>query len=238
MGECGADVAAEGAARHFEGFVSPFEDDDILLALERGNNGSLGEGTDDIDVDGADLDTLGFAEVVDGGFDVFSGGAERDEDSVGVVTLVLRDEAVVVAGELAEVLVSFFEELQDRFGEVVAARDDAVHVVFLILHRTEEDGVRQIHHLGHAAAGGSKENALRFRRAVDDVFRRAEVFADQFRLVLVEGALKVAGEEAIHDVHAGRERELGNAAEDEGLVGGLLGASLPKIMIQLVSRAP
>ncbi len=31
------------------------------------------------------------------------------------------------------------------------------------------------------------------------------------------------GEEAVHDVHAGREGELGDAAEDEGLVGGLLG---------------
>ena len=163
------------------------------------------------------------AEVVDGGFDVFSGGAERDEDRVGVVALVLRDEAVVAAGELAEVLVSVFEELQDRLGEVVAARDDAVHVVFLVLNGAEEDRVGQVHHLGDAAARGSEEDALRFCRAVDDVFGRAEVFANQLGLVLVEGALKVAGEEAIHDVHAGRERELGNAAEDQGLVGGLLG---------------
>jgi hypothetical protein len=95
--------------------------------------------------------------------------------------------------------------------------------VFLILHRAEQDGVGQVHHLGDAAAGGSKEDALGFGGAVDDVFGRAEVLADQVGLVLVEGALQVGGEEAVHDVHAGGERKLGDAAQDEGLVGGLLG---------------
>ena len=128
----------------------------------------------------------------------------------------------MAAGQLAEILVGVFKELQNRLGEVVAARDDALHVVFLVLHRAKQDGVGQVHHLGNAAAGGSKQNALRFGRAVDDVFGRAEVFADQLRLMLVEGALQVAGEEAVHDVHAGSQRELGDAAEDEGLVGGLL----------------
>ena len=77
--------------------------------------------------------------------------------------------------------------------------------MFLVLHRAEQDGIGQVHHLGNAAARGSKENALRFGRAVDDVVGRAEVFADQLRLVLVEGALQVGGEEAVHDVHAGRQ---------------------------------
>ena len=94
--------------------------------------------------------------------------------------------------------------------------------MFLVLDGAEEDGVGEVHHLGNAAAGGSKENALRFGGAVDDVFGRAEVLADQLGLVLVEGALEVRGEEAVHDVHARRERELGDAAQDEGLVGGLL----------------
>ena len=222
LGERGADVAAERVVAA-ECFVGALEDDDVLLALERGNDGGLGEGADDVDVDGADFDAAGLAEVVDGGFDVFGGGTERDEDGVGVVALVLRDEAVMAAGELAEVFIGVFEELQNRLGEVVAARDDAVHVVFLILDGAKEDGIGEVHHLGNAAAGGSEENALGFGRAVDDVFRCAEVFADQLRFVLVEGALKVAGEEAIHDVHARGERELGDAAEDEGLVGGLLG---------------
>ena len=119
--------------------------------------------------------------------------------------LYFDDEAVVAAGELAEVLVGVFKELENRLGKVVAARHDALHVVFLVLHRTKQDRVGQVHHLGNAAARRSKQHALRFRRAVDDVIGRAEVFADQLRLVLVEGALQVRGEEAVHDVHARRK---------------------------------
>ncbi len=162
------------------------------------------------------------AQVVDRSLDVFRGRAEGDEDGVGVVGLVFGDEPVVAAGELAEILVSVFKELEDRLGEVVAARHDALHVVFLVLHRAKQDRVGEVHHLGNAAARGSKEHALRFGGAVDDVFGGAEVFADQLGFVLIEGALKVAGEEAIHDVHARSEGELGDAAEDQGLVGGLL----------------
>ena len=55
LGERGADVAAERVVAA-EGFVGALEDDDVLLALERGHDGGLGEGADDVDVDGADLD--------------------------------------------------------------------------------------------------------------------------------------------------------------------------------------
>ena len=169
--------------------------------------------------------TLAFArlaQVVDRGLDVFRGRAERDEDRVGIVGLVFGDQAVVAAGELAEVLVRSFEELQNRLGKVVAPRHDALHVVFLVLHRPEQDGVGQVHHLGNAAARGSKQNALRLGGAVDDVVGRAEVLADQLGFVLVKGALQVRGQEAVHDVHARRERKLGHAAQNQRLVGGLL----------------
>ena len=53
----GADVAAQRIVAG-EGFVGALEDDDVLLALERGDDGRLGEGADDVDVDGADLDAL------------------------------------------------------------------------------------------------------------------------------------------------------------------------------------
>ena len=146
---------------------------------------------------------------------MFSAAEPSETKTVSVSShLYCGDQAVVAAGQLAEVFIGVFKELQNRLGEVVASRDDAVHVVFLVLHGAKEDGVGEVHHLGNAAAGGSKQNALRFSRAVDDVFRRAEVFADQLRLMLVEGALQVAGEEAVHDVHAGRKRKLGHAARE------------------------
>ena len=47
--------------------------------------------------------------------------------------------------------------------------------------------------------------------------------ADQLRLVLVERPLEMRGEEAVLDVHAGRQAQLGDAAQNERLVGGLLG---------------
>jgi hypothetical protein len=94
--------------------------------------------------------------------------------------------------------------------------------VFLILHGAEKDGIGEVHHLGNAAAGRSKEDALSLGGAIDDVFGRAEVFANQVGFVLVECPLKMAGQKAVHDVHSGSERELGNSAKDKSLVGGLL----------------
>jgi hypothetical protein len=71
-------------------------------------------------VDGADRDAASLAQVVDCGFDVFSGGPERNEDSVGIVGLVFADEAVAAASELAEVFVGGLKEVKNRLGEVVA----------------------------------------------------------------------------------------------------------------------
>ena len=49
----GADVAAEGVVAG-ERFVGALEDDDVLLALEGFDDGRFGEGTDHVDVQGAD----------------------------------------------------------------------------------------------------------------------------------------------------------------------------------------
>ena len=221
LGKRGADVAAQRiVAGH--GLVGALQNDDVLLALERVNDGGLREGANDIDVDGADACAASLAQIIDRGLDIFSGRAERDEDRFGVVGLVFADEAVTAAGEFGELLVGVFKESENRLGEVVAPRHHALHVVFLVLHRAEQNGIGEVHHLGDAAAGGAEENALRLGGAVDDVVGRAQVFADQLRLVLVKGALQVRGEEAVHDVHAGREAQLGDAAQDERLVGGLL----------------
>ncbi len=86
--ERGADVAAQWIVAG-EGFVGALQDDDVLLALERGHDGGFGEGANDVDVDGADASAAGLAQVVDRGLDVFGGRAEGDEDGVGVFGLVL-----------------------------------------------------------------------------------------------------------------------------------------------------
>ena len=87
FGKRGANVAAERVVGA-EGFVSALEDDDVLFAAEGFDDGGLRERADDIDVDGADGGAAGFAEIVDGGFNVFRSRAEGDEDGLGVVGLV------------------------------------------------------------------------------------------------------------------------------------------------------
>ena len=54
--------------------------------------------------------------------------------------LVFGEQTVVTAGQPAELGVGLFEEAEDRLVEIVAARDDAVHVMLLVLHRAEQHG--------------------------------------------------------------------------------------------------
>ena len=205
LAERGADFAAERVVRS-HGFVGALKDDDVLLALEGLDDGGFGERTNDVDVDGADAGAACLAQVIDGRLNVFRSRAEGDEHGIGVVGLVLGQQAVLAPGKLAEVLVGGFEHFEDGLDEVVAAGDDALHVMFLVLDGAEKQWVVQVDHRRNAAALGSEQDALGFGGGVDEVFRRAEEQADQLRLVLVEGALQVGGEEAVLDVHARGQR--------------------------------
>ena len=173
-------------------------------------------------MDGADLCTAGFAEVIHGGLDVFGGRAERDKRNIGVVVAVFGDGTVVASGEIAEIVPCGLEHSEDGLGEVVAASDDAIHVVLLILDRSDQGRVGEINDLGDTATGRAEEDLLGLGRAFDDVVGRTEEFAEQFGFVLEEGALEVGGKKTILDVHARGERLLGHAAQHERLVGGLL----------------
>ena len=222
--EGAADFASEGiVAGH--ALVGALEDDDVFLAAEGCDDGGFGEGADDVDVDGADLGVALFAEVVAGGLDVVGGAAEGDEDGVGVGGFVVREEAVGAAGEAGELGVGRGEHRKDGLVEIIPAGDDAVHVVFLVLDGPEEDRVLEVHHLRDAAAPGAEEFALGGRGAIDLVVDGAEEFAEEGGLGGEIHALAVGGEHAVLDVHAGVERELGDAAEKDGLVGGLLGVA-------------
>ena len=173
-------------------------------------------------MDRPDLGVPTFAHVVDGRLDVFGRRTQGEKDRVGILGLVLGDQTVVTTGEPAELFVGFFQKLQDRFGEVVAAGDHSLHVVLLILHRTKEHWIGQINHARDAATLGTEQEPLAFGRAVDDVFRRSEEFSNQCRFVLVERSLQMRCQEPIHDVHAGCETQLVHAPQDQRLVGRLL----------------
>ena len=74
---------------------------------------------------------------------------------------------------------------------MIAPRDDALHVVLLVLHGTEEHGVGEIDHPRHAPARRPEQRPLTLGRTLDDVVRRAEVFANEGCFVLVEGPLEM-----------------------------------------------
>jgi hypothetical protein len=93
----------------------------------------------------------------------------------------LGNQAVNATGQFAVVRVGGFEEAEDGLVEIVAARHDAVHVMFLVLHRAEQQRVLQVHHFRHAAAFRAEEFALRGRGAINHLIRRAKIFAEQFR---------------------------------------------------------
>ena len=155
------------------------------------NNRGLRGMANHVEVDGANLRTSALAKIIHRGFDVLRRRTQRHEDRVRVGGLIGAQHAVIAAGQLSEIRVGLFEELRDRFGEVVAARGDALHVVFLVLHRPEQHGVGEIDHARHPATLRTEQDALALGGTIDDVVGRAQVFADQFRLVLVESALQV-----------------------------------------------
>ncbi len=217
----GPDVAPHRVVAR-QRLVGAFEDDDVLLSRQRPDDGRLGERTEQVRVDRAHLDAPALAHVVDRRFDVLGRRSERHEHRVRIVGLVLGNQAVVAAGQLGEVAIRILEEIENRLDEVVPPGDDALHVVLLVLNRPEQNRIRQVDHLRHAAARRTEEDALALGRTVDDVFRRPEVLANQLRFVLVERPLEMGGEEPVHDVHPGSQTELGDPAKNERLVGGLL----------------
>ncbi len=150
-----------------QALVGALDDDDVLFALQRPDDCSLGEGPHDVDVNGPDLGIALFAQVIAGLLDVLSRAAQRNENRVGVLGFVFGDQPVVTPGHFAKLIVTLFEKLQNRLIEVVAPGDHAVHVMLLILDRAEQDGILEVHHFRHPAALGPEQFALGGCRTID-----------------------------------------------------------------------
>jgi hypothetical protein len=112
-------------------------------------------------VNRADFDIALLAQIIAAGLDIVRRATEGNENRFRVGRLVFGDQAVTAAGQAPEFLVGVLEELEDRLVEIVAAGHDAVHVMLLVLHRAEQDGILQVHHFRHAAAFGPEQFALR-----------------------------------------------------------------------------
>src|SRR3954469_17636379 len=104
---------------------------------------------------------------------------------------------IMASGEQAELFVTLLEEFEDRFVEIVAARDYAVHVMFLVLNGAEQDRILEIHHLRNAAAFGAEQFALRGSGTLDHLIGRAEEFAKKVGFRSEVRALGMGGEHAV-----------------------------------------
>ena len=129
----------------------------------------------------------------------------------------------MTSGEPAELGVGVLKKFQDGLVEIIAACDHAVHVVFLVLDRAEQERIFQVHHFRHAPAMRAKEFALGGRGAVNFVIGSAKEFAEQIGFGRQVGALGMGGEHAVLDVHTRVERQFVDLAENDALVGCLLG---------------
>ena len=154
-------------------------------------------------MDDSHLNVTSITQVIDDRFNVLSSGAHHYEYGIRLFTVVFGDKSVMPSGQPAVFFIGLFQERQDVFGKIVAPSRYAVHVVFLILHRTQHHGMLQVDHSRHTPACGAKQDTLGFGRTFDNVIGAAQVFADQFRFRFQEGALQVGREEAILRVDAG-----------------------------------
>ena len=123
---------------------------------------------------------------------------------------------------MSELRIRLGEHGEDMLVEVIATGDHAVHVMFLILHRSEQHRIHQVDHLRDAAARRPEEFALCRRGARDLLVRRAQVLAQEFGFGGQIHALTVRGEHAVLNVHARIERQFAHFAQDDALIGRLL----------------
>ena len=114
------------------------------------------------------------------GFAVLGGGPQRHKDGLSVVGPILGQQTVVTTGQPTKFGVRLFKELQDVLREVVTTGHDPLHVVLLVLNRTEEHWVGEIDHPRHATTGRSVQRPLCLGRALDDVIRIPEELTYQF----------------------------------------------------------
>ena len=215
------DVTSHGIVAG-QGLVRSFENDDIFLSRERLHHGGIRKWANDVQVDGAHLGIPAGPEEVHGGFDIFRSRTQGNKNAVGIFGFILGEQTIVAPGKFAEFRVRLLEKRQYRFREVVPAPRNTLHIVFLILDWAEQHGIRQVNHARNTAALGPEQDALALGRAVDQIVGCAEKQANEFRFVLIKRALEVRGQKTVLHVHSRRQAELGDTAQDQGLVGGLL----------------
>ena len=149
-----------------QGLIGALENDDVLLSRQRLHDGRVRERAEHVRVDRSHLHTPVLPHVVDRRLDVFRRRSQRHEDGVGVVGLVLADQAVIATGQLGKVAIGILKELED--GREVVPRATPPACSALVLHRAKQTGLVNRSSSARGVAS-SDEDALAFRRTIDDV---------------------------------------------------------------------
>ena len=114
----GADIQVERLAQG-AGLLGAVEDGDALDGFgQRLDEGVQREGTIEVDLDHADLLTL-FDQVLDGLLNGVGAGAHDDDDPLGIFGADIVDQLVLAAGELAEFVHFFLDDLDAGLVELV-----------------------------------------------------------------------------------------------------------------------
>jgi hypothetical protein len=173
------------------------------------------EGPEHGEVDDADPNAAGFAEVVADRLGVGHQRPLADDGVLGVLHPVAGDAGVLASRELGKVGKGLIAELRDVVEVEGALRRNALRVAVLVLHGTEHRRIVEVEELGDAAAALAEHQALRRRRRVDHVARVAEELRHQIPLRQEQRFDHVTGQEAVLRADARVERELGDAVGDQ-----------------------
>ena len=143
-----------------QAFIRTLNHNHVFLATQGINHRCLREGPDNIDMDGAHLSITLLTQVIAGSLNVFGRTTERHKHRVCILGLVFLYQPVSPTGELGKFLITLLKDTEDGLIEIIPAGHHTIHVVFLILHRTQKHWILQVHHLGNTPALGAEEFTL------------------------------------------------------------------------------
>ena len=222
LGEGGANLAHDGQILR-QGLVGPLQHRHATLALEQGAEEVAGEGTVHGQVDHANLELAGLAQVVGYRLGLEDHAALAQDQVLGVLGAVASDTAITTTSELVILVHHLVGQGGDVLEEVGPLSRHRLHVGVLVLHRAGLHGLVHVPDLGDAAAGLAVNQLLGRGRTDDDVIRAAEEFGDQFPLRHHQGLDEVSGEKAVLGHRRRGQGQLGDLVADEVEVRRFLG---------------
>jgi hypothetical protein len=87
-----------------------------------------------------------FPQIIDDGLNILSRRSHDHKDGIRLFTIMFGDQSVVASGELAIFFTGLLVKGQNIFGKIIPAGRHAVHIMFLILNRTQHHRMFKVDH--------------------------------------------------------------------------------------------